>query len=292
VDWKYIKEMLNANLIIKRMRYFSFFKDFYKKLPFINHLNIEFLHQINKLYNIEYKKDWIMGLYDRDYARAESSFSYSASTRTESQIISFVKETYKLFAASMMAGAVGAYVGVPMAGTIHSMFLPLMLLEIGLLIGLHFVKHKPGINLMVMFGFIFMTGLMLAPLLAYTLGMNGGGVIIGNAFAMTSVVFGAMSFYAIKTTRDFTSYGKLLMIALFVILGFSIINIFLGNPMLHVIISGAVVMLFSVLVIYDTQNIMQGAYETPIDGAIALYLDFLNIFTALLQLFGIFGNDE
>jgi modulator of FtsH protease len=50
--------------------------------------------------------------------------------------------------------------------------------------------------------------------------------------------------------------------------------------------------LFSFLVIFDTQNIMRGAYETPIDGAIALYLDFLNIFTALLQLFGIFGNDD
>jgi modulator of FtsH protease len=145
---------------------------------------------------------------------------------------------------------------------------------------------------MVMFSFVFMTGLMLAPLLARTLGMSGGGAIIGNAFAMTSVVFGAMSFYAIKTTKDFTSYGKPLMIALVVIIVFSVINIFLGNPMLSVMISGAVVFLFSILVVYDTQNIMKGAYETPIDGAIALYLDFLNIFTALLHLFGIFGNDD
>lgn len=232
-----------------------------------------------------------MGLYDRDYARSES-FTYENAAKSDTQIISFVKETYKLFAASMMAGAVGAYVGVPMAGAIAAWFLPLFLLEIGLLIGLHFVKHKPGINLVVMFAFVFMTGLMLAPLLARTLGMSGGGAIIGNAFAMTSVVFGAMSFYAIKTTKDFTSYGKPLMIALFVVIGFSVINIFLGNPMLSVIISGAVVFLFSILVVYDTQNIMRGAYETPIDGAIALYLDFLNIFTALLHLFGIFGGDD
>ena len=232
-----------------------------------------------------------MGLYDRDYAR-EDSFAYESASKSDSQIISFVKETYKLFAASMMAGAVGAYVGVPMAATIQAYFIPLIILEIALLIGLHFVKHKPGINLLVMFSFVFMTGLMLAPLLSRTLGMSGGATIIGNAFAMTSVVFGAMSFYAIKTTKDFTSYGKPLMIALFVIIGFSIVNIFLGNPMLHVIISGAVVVLFSILIIYDTQNIMKGAYETPIDGAIALYLDFLNIFTALLQLFGIFGNND
>ncbi|MFZ2968212.1 MAG: Bax inhibitor-1/YccA family protein [Sulfuricurvum sp.] len=232
-----------------------------------------------------------MSLYDRDYAQ-QSVFGYESASQSEAQIVSFVKETYKLFAASMMAGAVGAYVGVPMAGAIQGFFIPLIILEIALLIGLHFVKHKPGINLAVMFGFVFMTGLMLAPLLARTLGMNGGGTIIGNAFAMTSVVFGAMSFYAIKTTKDFTSYGKPLMIALLVIMAFSILNIFLGNPLIAIAISGVVVVLFSILVIFDTQNIMNGNYETPIDGALALYLDFLNIFTALLQLFGIFGNDD
>jgi len=146
-----------------------------------------------------------MGLYDRDYARG-NSFTYENASKSDTQIITFVKETYKLFAASMMAGAVGAYVGVPMAGTIAAYFWPLFALEIGLLIGLHFVKHKQGINLAVMFGFVFMTGLMLAPLLSRTLGMSGGGTIVGNAFAMTSVVFGAMSFYAIKTTKDFSGY--------------------------------------------------------------------------------------
>lgn len=232
-----------------------------------------------------------MGLYDRDYARGNAS-TYTSNTKSDTQIVSFVKETYKLFAASMMAGAVGAYVGVPMAPTIAANFFLLFIVEIGLLIGLHFVKHKQGINLAVMFAFVFMTGLMLAPILSRTLGMSGGGTIVGNAFAMTSVIFGAMSFYAIKTTKDFSGYGKPLMIALFVIIGFSIINIFMGNPLMSIVISGAVVVLFSILVTYDTQNIIRGAYETPIDGAIALYLDFLNIFTALLHLFGIFGNDE
>lgn len=232
-----------------------------------------------------------MGLYDREYARSSAS-AYNGYARSEASIVTFVKETYKLFAASMMAGAVGAYVGVPMAGAIASWFIPLIIVEIGLLIGLHFVKHKPGINLMVMFGFVFMTGLMLAPLLSRTLGLSGGATIIGNAFAMTSLIFGVMSFYAIKTTKDFSSYGKPLMIAMLVIFAFSIVNIFLGSPLMAVVISAAVVVLFSIMVTYDTQNIIKGLYETPIDGAIALYLDFLNIFTALLQLFGIFGRDE
>ncbi len=235
-----------------------------------------------------------MGLYDRDYARTEPhSFEYG-SIRSEAKIVSFVKETYKLFAASMLGGAVGAYVGIPFAATIAQLpvYIGLVILEFVLLFALFAVKNKPGINLVVMFAFVFMTGITLAPTLARTLGMSGGGAIIGNAFAMTSFIFGAMSFFAIKTTKDFTGYGKPLMIALLIIIGFSIVNLFLGNPLLHVIISGAVVVLFSILVIYDTQNIIRGAYETPIEGAISLYLDFLNIFTALLQLFGIFGKDE
>ena len=229
-----------------------------------------------------------MGLYDREYA--QTSHTASHATTNETQLVAFIKETYKLFGASMMAGAAGAYVGVPMASAIHAMMWPLFFVEIGLLIALQFVKTKPGINLMVMFAFTFMTGITLAPLLSMAIAINP--LAIGNAFAMTSVIFGSMSLFAIKTTKDFTGYGKPLMIALLVIVGFSIVNIFLGSPMISVIISGAVVLLFTFFIVYDTQNIIRGMYEHPIDGAIALYLDFLNLFTALLQLILAFGNND
>ncbi len=232
-----------------------------------------------------------MGLYDRDYARGGAS-AYETVDRSEAKIVSFVKQTYKLFAASLMAGAVGAYVGIPMAVTLAAWHWPIFFLAIGLLIGLHFAKHTPGLNMVLMFAFTFTTGIMIAPLLSSVLSMSGGGAIVGNAFMMTSVIFGAMSFYAIKTTKDFTTFGKPLFIALIVIIGFSIVNIFLGSPLMGVIISAAVVLLFSIFIIYDTQALMNGMFETPIEGAIALYLDFFNIFVNLLQLLGIFGNND
>lgn len=232
-----------------------------------------------------------MGLYDRDYARGGAS-AYETVNRSEAKIVSFVKQTYKLFAASLMAGAVGAYVGIPMAVTLAAWHWPIFFLAIGLLIGLHFAKHTPGLNMVLMFAFTFTTGIMIAPLLSSVLSMSGGGAIVGNAFMMTSVIFGAMSFYAIKTTKDFTTFGKPLFIALIVIIGFSIVNIFLGSPLMGVIISAAVVLLFSIFIIYDTQALMNGMFETPIEGAIALYLDFFNIFVNLLQLLGIFGNND
>jgi modulator of FtsH protease len=231
-----------------------------------------------------------MGLYDRDYAR-EGSFHYE-SARSDSQIVSFVKETYKLFAASLMASAVGAYVGIPMAATLAAWHWPIFFLAIGLLIGLHFAKHKQGLNMVLLFAFTFVLGMSIAPLLATVLSFNNGASIVGNAFAMTSVIFGAMSFFAIRTKTDFTSFTKPLFIALLVIIGFSIVNIFMGSPILAVGISAAAVLLFSIFVIYDTQAIMQGMYETPIEGAVALFLDFFNIFVNLLQLLGIFNSDD
>ena len=231
-----------------------------------------------------------MGLYDRRYDAPIDMVR--SGYQDEAYIVRFVKETYKLFAASMLGGAVGAYVGIPVAGLVQSYFWGFVILEFVFLFALYAFKRQAGLNLLLLFAFVFMTGFTLAPMLARFLGMSGGATIIGNAFAMTSLVFGAMSLYAVKSTHDFTSYGKPLMIALIVVLIVSIVNLFLGSPILHLILSGVMVVLFSVLVIFDTQNIIQGNYETPIDGAVALYLDFLNIFTSLLQIMGIFGGDD
>ncbi len=230
-----------------------------------------------------------MSLYDREYAQNQSF--QSEATESDTRLVSFIKETYKLFGASMLAGAVGAYVGMGFVDTVYNNKGMLFILEIALLIGLLILKKKPGINMILLFSFTLMTGVTLAPLLTMAISVNPA--IVGNAFGMTAFIFGGMSLFAIRTPKDFTTYTKPLMIALVVVLVFSLVNTFiLQNSMMSSIISGAVVMLFSVLIVYDTQNIIKGNYEHPIDGAIALYLDFLNIFTALLQLMMSFASDD
>ena len=230
-----------------------------------------------------------MGLYDREYAQSHATHSHA--TDSDSSLVAFIKDTYKLFGASMLAGAAGAYVGLGFAAQIHSMHLGLFILEIALLIGLFVFKRKTGLNLVLLFAFTFMTGITIAPLLSIAITVDPA--IVGNAFAMTAFIFGGMSLFAIKTPTDFTTYTKPLMIALIVVVVFSLVNAFIfQNPLMGIIISGVVVMLFSVLIVYDTQNIIKGNYEHPIDGAIALYLDFLNIFTSLLHLLLAFGSDD
>ncbi len=240
-----------------------------------------------------------MSIYDRNYVSSGNEFSSSATSEAyESKdsskvaMVAFIKQTYQLFAGSLLAATVGAYLGMGIAPIIASWYWGLVILEFALLFGIYAVRDKPGINLAVLFAFTFLTGLTLTPLLSVILAMPGGASIVANAFLLTTAIFGGMSLFALRTSKDLANMGKMLFIALIVVVIGSVINIFLGNPMLQTIIAGAAAILFSLFIAYDTQNIIKGAYSSPVEAAISLYLSFFNLFVALLQLFGIFGNSD
>ena len=228
-----------------------------------------------------------MALYNRNYTRTSTGQVQEAAT------VSFMKQTYQLLAASMLAAALGAYLTMPYAETVMQYKWIIFGAELLVLFfGLRMSRGKPGLNMAMLFLFAFLTGVSLVPLLASLIGM-GNGAVIGNAFLMTAVLFGALSLFAINSKSDYSSWGKPLFITLIVVIIASLLNYFLlHSPMMHIIITAGILLLFSLFTIYDTQNIANGAYDSPVDAAVSLYLDFLNMFTALLQLLGIFGNDD
>jgi modulator of FtsH protease len=61
--------------------------------------------------------------------------------------------------------------------------------------------------------------------------------------------------------------------------------------MMQILISAGILLLFGLFTIYDTQNIANGAYDSPVDAAVTLYIDFLNMFVSLLQLLGLASDD-
>ena len=229
-----------------------------------------------------------MALYDRDYSTSQDSAYVQ-----EGASVSFMKQTYQLLAASMIAAAAGAYVTMPFAETVMQFKWIIFGAELLILFfGLRMTRGHAGANLAMLFAFTFLTGVSLVPLLASLIGM-GQGAMIGNAFLMTSVLFGALSLFAINSKSDFSSWGKPLFITLIVVIVASLVNYFiLQSPMMHIIITAGILLLFSIFTIYDTQNIANGAYDSPVDAAVSLYIDFLNMFTAMLQLLGIFGGDD
>jgi modulator of FtsH protease len=255
-------------------------------------LTILLYNSISKKFGLYSIKEIKVGLYDREYIGRHAAESSFEQTQTKSSLGLFIKQTYQLFAASLLAASTGAYIGIGFASTIASWFFGLVILEFALLFGLYAAKRKEGLNLALLFGFTFVSGLTLAPLLSSILGLPGGASIVANAFMLTTVAFGGLSIFAMNTKRDFSTMGKMLFITLIVIVVAGLINIFLGSPILQLAIASISSILFSAFILYDTQNIIRGAYETPIEGAIALYLDFLNLFVSLLQILGIFGRDE
>ena len=101
-----------------------------------------------------------------------------------------------------------------------------------------------------------------------------------------------MSLYALKTKRDLGNMGVALFWSAVVICVFALLNAFVfKSPTLQFAIASVVVVIFSLYIAYDTQNIVRGRYDNPIMAAIALYLDVLNIFTALLQILGLSSRD-
>ncbi len=119
---------------------------------------------------------------------------------------------------------------------------------------------------------------------------------ITSAFLVTSLTFGAMSFYGYTTKRDLTAMGSFLIMGLFGIIIASLVNFWLQSPAIYWITTYAGVLIFVGLTAYDTQKIKamniignEGTEEDTkeaIVGALTLYLDFINLFLMLLRIMG------
>ncbi|MFH1137081.1 MAG: Bax inhibitor-1/YccA family protein [Pseudomonadota bacterium] len=119
---------------------------------------------------------------------------------------------------------------------------------------------------------------------------------LAAAFFTTAGTFGAMSFYGYTTKRDLTSMGGFLFMGLIGIVIASVVNIFLHSAMLEWMVTYIGVLVFVGLTAYDTQKIKamsRGGFDgeameskAAIMGALALYLDFINLFLMLLRIFG------
>ena len=122
------------------------------------------------------------------------------------------------------------------------------------------------------------------------------GESIARVFFITAGVFGAMSLYGYTTKRDLSAWGSFLFMGLIGIIIAALVNIFLQSSALQFAISVIGVLVFTGLTAYDTQRIKEVYYQVAgvaeatgkaaIMGALSLYLDFINLFMMLLQLFG------
>jgi FtsH-binding integral membrane protein len=119
---------------------------------------------------------------------------------------------------------------------------------------------------------------------------NLGSIV--SAFMGAAVLFATMSGYGYFTKRNLDSVGKFMFIGLIAIIIASIINVFIGSTVMQMTISAIGIIVFLGLTAYDTQKIREmvsvggDTGKEEVMGALSLYLDFINLFLMLLQLFG------
>ncbi len=163
-------------------------------------------------------------------------------------------------------------------------FAPLVAI-FGITVALNAGPSKTGAQLM-LHGFAALMGLSFSTIFVV---YNMGSIV--SAFMGGAILFGVMSGYGYFTKKDLSGLGSLLFVGLIAIIIASIVNIFIGSTVMQMVISAIAILIFLGLTAYDTQQIREEVSVTndgiaEIRGALTLYLDFINLFLNLLQLFG------
>jgi len=164
------------------------------------------------------------------------------------------------------------------------MFAPLVAI-----LGMTFASEKldkTGLQIF-LHGFAALMGLSFAVIFA----VFAMGSIV-TAFMGAAVLFATMSGYGYFTKKDLSSMGQMMFVGLIAIVIASIINIFIGSTVMQMVISALAIIIFMGLTAYDTQNIREIVSQDTdtgreeVFGALSLYMNFINLFLSLLQLFG------
>jgi len=216
------------------------------------------------------------------------------STLVQESRRAFMSRVYGwMFAGLWITGVMALFTvsNQAMLRMVAGMYLPLVLVELGLVFVLSMMAPRlsaPVAGLMFVV-YSALTGITLSVIFfRYTAGS------IGQAFFMTAGSFGALSLYGTFTKKDLSAWASFLFMGLFGVVIASVVNLFMGSGMLSFVTSCAAVVVFAGLTAYDTQKLREmhashgykSAGAASISGALTLYLDFINLFLALLRIFG------
>lgn len=207
-----------------------------------------------------------------------------------------LRNTYALLGLSMIPTIIGALLGT-MFGVSLMVASPMITTVLFLAVtwGLIYAIEKnrnSGLGVVLLLAFTFFMGLMLGPLLAYTLHFRNGGQLIAMAAGGTGAIFFTLAGIASTGKRDFSKMGTFLMAGLILLLVASLANIFLHLPALSLAVSVVAIVIFSCFILFDIDRIVKGGETSYVSATLAVYLDIYNIFTSLLQILGVIGGDR
>ncbi|HEX8475780.1 MAG TPA: Bax inhibitor-1/YccA family protein [Pyrinomonadaceae bacterium] len=210
----------------------------------------------------------------------------TAQHATVAERMSFVRKVYALFFAATLFAIGGVAIGMSSMELMQAIashpWITLLLL-IGGVWGAEAVRHVRGVNLVALFGFTTLTGVIISPLMFIVSQRNPASIL--QAGVLTVGIFGALTAYVFISKRDFSFLRGMVTVGLVVVVLAALLNMFMASSALGFGIAAASLLLFSGFVLYDTSNIIR-RYPTNeyVAGALSLYLDAFNIFLALIRL--------
>ena len=231
------------------------------------------------------------------YKDLQNANPYASGRGTAGAVVTqnrVMRNTYWLLALSMIPTVFGAWLGLQLNLAAMRPGMSVMVFLIGAF-GLMFAIERyknSSVGVALLLGFTFFMGLMLSRLLAFVLGLSNGASLIMFAFGGTGLIFGAMATVATVSKRDFSGFGKWLMVGALVIFVAALANIFLQLPALMLTISVLAIAIFSGFMLFDVQRVINGGETNYISATLAIYLDIYNVFSNLLAILGIFGGSR
>lgn len=211
-----------------------------------------------------------------------------AYVKVSSAVNKVLRNTYLLLSMTLLFSAVMA--GVSMLLNAQPMGIIGIICVIGLIFAIHWKKDS-WIALPLTFAFTGLMGFFTGPLVGMYLELANGPEIVMGALGTTFFIFFSLSGYALTTKKDFSFIGAFLFTGLLVLFGAMILSMFVNISGLQMAISVAAVLLFSGYILYDTSRIIHGGETNYVLATVSLYLDVLNIFVHLLQIFGVISRD-
>ncbi len=213
--------------------------------------------------------------------------------RSEESILvtnNVLKNTYLLLSMTLIFSAVMAAVSIQLN------FPPIhWIIQLGGMIGLLMLTNvfkNSAMGLLCVFAFTGFMGLTAGPTInAYLTFFSNGAELVMTAAGGTGVIFLGLSGYVLTTRKDFSFMGGFLFVGLIAVFGAAILNIFMQIPVLSTVISAALILVMSGFILFDTSRIIHGGENNYIRATVSLYINIFNIFTSLLHLFGIMGDE-
>jgi modulator of FtsH protease len=219
-----------------------------------------------------------------------NEFSVARPNQVVLETNKVLKNTYLLLSATLGFSALTAMLSmalamppwVYMASVIVSMILGMFVLP-------RTANSSAGIG--VIFGITGLLGFGLGAILSMYMALPNGPGIIATAFGGTALIFLGLSGYALTSKTDFSFMGGFLFAGMMVVVVAMVANLFLNMPALALALSGAIILLMSGFILFDTSRIKNGFETNYIMATYGIYLSIFNIFISLLSILGIMGDD-